>query len=149
MTIVRIGDICGVYKVKAKSNKYTNKGSRCYDCECTVCGEKRTFSESYLIKLRSTHECICDREQKNMELKREFDFIKKHYGEVNLCGSCKYLFSCVRNKYNAIDKRFMKNYYIDTVTDYKKKRNIIIVLECDKFTFDWGEKDTKSKTKPK
>lgn len=149
MTLIKIGDMYGVYKVKSKSNKYTNRGSRCFDCKCSICGEIRIFSESYLSKLKIINQCICDKEQKKLELKREFDYIQKHYGNINLCGSCKYLFSCVNNRYNAIDKRFMKKYYIDTVTDYKRKRNMIIVLECDKFAFDWGEKNGEFETEPK
>lgn len=139
MKLIKIGETYGVYKVKCKSNKYTNKGSIRYDCVCTVCGSIRTFSESYLLHSNNIKECICEKEQRKLDIKREFDYIQRNYGRVNLCGSCKYMFSCVRNRYNAIDKRYMKEYYIDKVKDYNKIRNIIIVLDCDKFTFDWGE----------
>lgn len=140
MEFVKLGCQYGVYKVKNISNKRTSKGTRCFDCVCSVCGGNRTFSESYLLNSKNIMECICDKEQRKLDIKREFDYLQKNYGNVNLCGSCKYLFSCVNNRYNAIDKRIMKKYYIEKVKDYKNRRNMIIVLECEKFEFDWGEK---------
>ena len=139
MKLIRIGEEYGVYKVQDKASKYTSRGSRCYECICSICGGKRIFSESYLLKLRGTKECICEREEGRLEIKREYDYVKRNYGKVNLCASCKYMFNCVRHRYNAIDKRYMKSYYIDKVKDYNRMRNIIIVLECEKFEFDWGK----------
>lgn len=143
MKLVKIGDKYGAYVITNKASKYTNRGSKCYECECSICGGRRIFSESYLMKLKGKKECICEEEERKLDIKREFDYLQKNYGKVNLCGSCKYLFTCVKHIYNAIDKRYMKKYYIDVVKDYNRKRNVIIMLECDRFEFDWGEKDSK------
>lgn len=138
MKIIKVGDVYGVYKVKNKSNKYTTRGSRCYECICTLCGRERTFSESYLKKLAQYKQCICDKQQQIHELEREYSYMKKNYGNINICCYCKYMFKCPKFMFNAIDKRYMKKYYIERITARGKKRNIIMVLECDRFEFDWG-----------
>lgn len=140
MKLIRIDEMYGVYKILNKSSKYTSRGTRCYDCICTICGNQRTFSESYLKKLAKINECICDKEQRNLDIKKEFDYITKNYGKVNLCGSCKYMFRCAKYRYNAVNTQYMKKYSIETVKDYKKRRKLILVFECDKFEFDWGTK---------
>lgn len=137
---IKLGDVFGVYKVVGGGG-HTNRGTPRYKCECLKCGHKRIFSASYLINSTSIRECICNKERGIREIHRDYVMIQKKYGTLNLCGSCVHLFNCVVNRYNAIDPNFIKKYKVEKIADRvkNKTRNLILVYECDKFEFDWGE----------
>lgn len=136
---IEIGEKIGVYKVLEKEG-VTFKGTPKYKCLCLICGGNRVFSSSYLLNSKAIKKCICRRETAIREISREFSNIKKNYGKINLCGSCKHLFNCIVNRYNAIDPKFILKYKVESVPDRVHRRNIILVYDCTKFEFDWGEK---------
>ena len=140
MKLISIGEVYGVYKVKGVSNKQSSRHMPMFDCQCLVCGKVIPLSWTFLLKSPKINECMCESVELNREIGSEYKYIKRNWGKVCLCGSCKHMFNCVRHTLNAIDKSFMKKYSIDVVSDRMKRRNVILVYDCTKFEFDWGNK---------
>lgn len=147
MKLISIGEIYGVYKIKRVSNKQNSRHMPMFDCQCLECGRTIPLSWSALLKNSKTRECICEIVENSREIRNDYKYMKRHWGEVCLCGYCKHMFSCVRHKFNAIDKRFMKKYSIEVVADRMRRRNVILVYDCTKFEFDWGNKCVNLKNK--
>lgn len=136
---VNVGDVFGAYTVINQEKEPTIRGGKRFNCKCSICGRNRIISESYLRALAKYNKCICGQEKKYSDIRRDYNYIQRNYGNINLCGYCTDIFKCSKYKQNAIDKRYMYKYRIDKVTYGHRKRNLIIVLDCGRFKFDWGK----------
>lgn len=137
------GQVFGAYKVLKVATQRTSRGNKCYECECLICGDKRIFSGSYLFTLRSRAvECMCGKEASRLEVMNAFENIRKNYGKIPLCAYCTKMFKCVRFKLNAVNPKYMKEWHIERVREHGGRiRNLIIVTDCERFTFDYGREN--------
>ena len=139
MHIIQKGDKYGVYEVIDVDTKYTARGGRRYKCKCGVCGMTRKYSEHFLKKVADKIcKCLCEKETRILNIQRDYNYVQKNYGRINLCGFCTHIFRCAKYKQNAIDKRYMINYRVDKISSTKNGRKLILVYDCKLFNFDWG-----------
>ena len=139
MKIIQKGDIYGVYEVIDVDTKYTVRGGRRYKCVCGVCGKTRKYSECFLRRVANKIcRCLCEKETRVVNIQRDYNYVTKNYGRINLCGFCTNIFKCAKYKQNAIDKRYMINCRVDKISSATRNRNLILVYDCKKFNFDWG-----------
>ena len=138
MKIIKPGETYGIYKVEGFSKKLTKRGNPYVICICQKCGKKVELSGSKLTERKLQTTCNCLSKNEILEKKAEEIEKKKFFnkiGKVCLCGACEHLFTCVRHKYNIIDKSFMKKYTIEYV-GVGKKTKVIMVYKCDRFKYD-------------
>lgn len=139
---VNVGDVFGTYTVIKQEKDLTIRGGRRFSCKCSICGRVRIFSENYLVKMVAKfNKCICGKEKKYAGMQRDYNFVQKNLGKANLCGYCVDLLKCDKYTRHAINPNYMKKWRIEKITSGRRKKNIILVLECDRFKFDWGKKE--------
>lgn len=134
--MIILGAKYGVYTPIEELSKRTGKGYKQYLCKCDVCGKQKKLSELTLRMKRDVRVCSCDKTKQKEELTRLSAIFNDAKGNLNLCGGCIHCCKCVVFQ-NIVDKSFMKKWHVEQVGI--ERRNIVLVTECDKFQFDWGE----------